>query len=216
MRFSDFSKFLMLVMFGTLFANSAISQTVAGTVFDNDGNLLEHAVISLVGENEALVNENTVMQPPKMTQKDIQFTPFVLPVAAGTRVSFPNKDKVRHHVYSFSKIKRFELELYGEDVEKSVIFDQEGVVALGCNIHDNMLAYIYVARSNRFAKTSENGTATIENLVPGVYSAYVWHPRLSGDEEDLVQQITVDERGITEINFEISLKRERNRRRSTY
>lgn len=216
MKISDFIKTMTMVLVSTIFISSAVSQTVTGTVHDSDGNVLEHAVISLVGENETLVAEKTVMQPPKMTQENIQFNPFVLPVAAGTRVSFPNKDKVRHHVYSFSKIKRFELELYGEDVEKSIVFDQEGVVALGCNIHDDMLAYIYVARSNRFAKTDANGEAIIENLIPGNYRAYVWHPRLSGNEEEYAQQITIDETGIITVQFDITLKRERNRRRSTY
>lgn len=215
MNFSGLIRISSVLLFCCVMSN-AVAQTVAGTVEDREGNLLEHAVISLVGENTALVNENAVMKPPRMTQENIQFTPFILPVAPGTKVSFPNKDKVRHHVYSFSKIKRFELELYGEDEEKSVIFDQEGVVALGCNIHDNMLAYIYVARSNSFATTDENGGAKIENLAPGNYNAYVWHPRLSGSEKKYVQQISVSEDGITSVHFQIPLKREHNRRRNSY
>lgn len=185
-------------------------------ITDEDGNPLEYAVITLVGESPALESKNAVMPPPVMTQQNIQFSPFVLPVAVGTTVSFPNKDKIRHHVYSFSKVKRFELELYGEDEEKSVVFDKEGIVALGCNIHDNMLAYIYVARSHSFATTDEKGGATIVNVMPGTYDAYVWHPRLSGEEEDYKKQITVTDQGIDQLKFEIPLKRERNRSRSKY
>lgn len=191
--------------------------TVVGNVKDQDGNMLEHAVITLVGDSEVVLNENISMPPPEMSQHNIQFSPFVLPVAKGTTVSFPNKDKIRHHVYSFSKVKRFELELYGGDEEKQVQFDTEGVVALGCNIHDNMLAYIYIAKSNLFATSNEQGIASINNLNAGNYKAYVWHPRMSDEEEKLVKDISVSEDGTIEIDFQVSLKRERRRnRRSNY
>lgn len=190
--------------------------TVSGTVADEDGNPIEHAVITLVSGDETIVYENAVMPPPVMTQRDIQFTPFVLPIVLGTTVTFPNEDKVRHHVYSFSKVKRFELELYSQEEEKSILFDAPGVVALGCNIHDSMLAFIYVAKSNLFVKTDEQGVANLDDIPPGTYEAYVWHPRLSGSEEDTVQKITVDEEGVSTFSFDISLKRERNRKRKTY
>ncbi len=195
---------------------SVFAGTVSGTVADGDGNPIEHAVVTLVSGDPALVYENAVMPPPVMTQRDIQFTPFVLPVVSGTTVTFPNEDKVRHHVYSFSKVKRFELELYSQEEEKSIMFDAPGVVALGCNIHDNMLAFIYVAKSKLFAKTDDQGIANLKDIPPGTYEAYVWHPRLSGKEEETVQQITVGEDGDSIFSFEISLKRERNRKRKTY
>jgi len=95
--------------------SQAFAAPISAQVTDEDGNPLEFAVITLVGENPTLETKNAVMPPPIMTQQNIQFSPFVLPVAVGTTVSFPNKDNIRHHVYSFSKVKRFELELYGED-----------------------------------------------------------------------------------------------------
>jgi len=207
--------FILVSVFGT-FSSYAVAGSFLGTVTDQSGNPLEHAVITLVGDVAGLVNESVAMTPPVMAQHNIQFTPFVLPVAAGTLVSFPNKDKVRHHVYSFSNVKRFELELYGEDEEKAVLFDEVGTVALGCNIHDNMLAYIYIARSNSFSKSGEDGKVSIEKLEPGTYQAYVWHPRLKGSDEDYQQSIVIGDQGTIEANFEISLKRERNRRRSDY
>ncbi|HPF45343.1 MAG TPA: hypothetical protein P5227_08305 [Emcibacteraceae bacterium] len=196
--------------------SQAFAAPISAQVTDEDGNPLEFAVITLVGENPTLETKNAVMPPPIMTQQNIQFSPFVLPVAVGTTVSFPNKDNIRHHVYSFSKVKRFELELYGEDEEKSVVFDKEGVVALGCNIHDNMLAYIYVARSHQFGTTNDLGSIEIANVNPGVYFVYVWHPRMSGDEEEYKRQITVTDQGLDQIQFRIPLKRERNRSRSKY
>ena len=195
--------------------SSVFGGSLKSTVTDDDGNPLEFAVVSLVSDDESLSFDNAIMPSPVMTQKNIQFNPFVLPVAAGTTVRFPNEDQVRHQVYSFSKVKRFELELYGKDEEKSVMFDTPGVVALGCNIHDNMLAYIYVARSKLFATTGENGSVSIENIPAGNYRAYVWHPRIKGDEQDWVQNVTIGEE-TNSLSFEISLKRERNRKRRTY
>lgn len=191
--------------------------TVIGNVTDQEGKKLEHAVISLVGDSDIPVTENVSMPTPEMSQHNIQFSPFVLPVAKGTTVSFPNKDKIRHHVYSFSKVKRFELELYGGDEEKQVQFDVEGVVALGCNIHDNMLAYIYVAKSNLFATSDDQGVVSINNLKAGNYKAYVWHPRMNDDEEKLVKNIIVSIDGTVNVNFQVPLKRDRRRnRRSNY
>ena len=50
-----------------------------------------------------------------MAQQNIAFVPHVLIVPVGSSVTFPNRDKVRHHVYSFSKAKKFDLKLYGKD-----------------------------------------------------------------------------------------------------
>lgn len=205
-----------IIAYFSSMAGEAFSANVKGKVTDDDGNALEHAIITLVGDSPELASTNATMPPPVMTQQDIQFNPYVLPVAAGTTVSFPNKDQVRHHVYSFSKVKRFELELYSEDEEKSVLFDREGVVALGCNIHDNMLAFIYVARSKIFAKTDSEGNADLSDVPSGTYKAYVWHPRLRGDEEELAREVNITDEGDFNISFEVSLKRERNRNRNTY
>lgn len=205
-----------VIAYFTAMAGDSFSATVKGTVTDGNGNALEHAVITLVGDTPQASSTNAIMPPPIMTQQDIQFNPFVLPVAAGTTVSFPNKDQVRHHVYSFSKVKRFELELYGEDEEKKVLFDKQGVVALGCNIHDNMLAYIYIARSKLFVKTNSDGHADLIDVPPGTYNAYVWHPRQKGDDDKTLQVISISEGGVTEISFEVDLRRERNRKRNTY
>ncbi len=47
-----------------------------------------------------------------MDQRELSFVPNVLVVRTGTAVEFPNGDKVRHQVYSFSGAKTFKLALY--------------------------------------------------------------------------------------------------------
>jgi len=119
-----------------------------------------------------------VTWPMVMAQQNTQFTPYVLIVPVGSTVSFPNKDKVRHHVYSFSPAKKFELKLYGRDETRSVTFDKPGAVSLGCNIHDSMIAFIFVSDTPFAAKTGADGVAVVQDAPAGASSLLVWHPDL--------------------------------------
>lgn len=119
--------------------------------------------------------------PERVTQQLQSFAPEVLPIAVGTTVEFPNLDRMRHHVFSFSPTKPFEIRLYsGEQVPK-VTFDKPGPVAIGCNIHDWMEAYIYVADTPYFAAADAAGVATLRGLPPGEYRLAAWHPSLGAE-----------------------------------
>lgn len=114
-------------------------------------------------------------KPAMVDQIDKEFVPFVLPVQVGTPVSFPNRDQIRHHVYSFSAPKPFELKLYSGVPSKPVVFDRVGAVALGCNIHDWMIGYVYVVDTPWFGKSSKTGVVTLD-VPPGEYDLRAWHP----------------------------------------
>jgi plastocyanin len=103
------------------------------------------------------------------------FVPRVSVVRAGTAITFPNSDHIRHQVYSFSSAKTFTLKLYAGSPHTAVVFDQTGLVVLGCNIHDNMVAYVGVVDSPYFAKLTDSGTTTL-NLPAGRYRLRAWHP----------------------------------------
>jgi plastocyanin len=124
--------------------------------------------------------------PVAITQKDQEFSPYVTPIVVGTRVVFPNMDTVQHHVYSVSPAKRFEIPLYIGDSKEAIVFDREGIVTLGCNIHDWMVAYVFVLSTPYFAKTGADGTAEVPGLPPGRYRLAVWHPRAGTVSRDLV------------------------------
>lgn len=117
------------------------------------------------------------LKPVEIEQKNRTFIPLVTAIQVGTDVAFPNRDKVRHHVYSFSPAKTFELKLYS-GTGKTVHFDKEGTVVIGCNIHDQMIAYIHVVPTPYFAKTDAAGKAALDGLLPGKYLLKAWHYEL--------------------------------------
>ena len=119
-------------------------------------------------------------EPVTIEQRGQEFTPYVTPILVGTRIAFPNRDSVQHQVYSLSNPKRFELPLYAGNAKETVTFDQPGVVTLGCNIHDWMVAYVVVLATPHFAASGADGTASIGGLPAGRYQLEVWHPRLAG------------------------------------
>lgn len=126
----------------------------------------------------------------EMGQAGKQFVPSVLVVPVGTAVHFPNRDTVRHHVYSFSPIKKFELKLYIGTPAQPVVFDQTGIAVLGCNIHDQMVGWIVVVDTPYYAQTGANGRAVID-LPPGNYRLRSWHAGLPVGAPALDQALTV-------------------------
>ena len=114
-----------------------------------------------------------------MDQVDTKFVPHILVVQKGTAVDFPNSDTIAHHVYSFSKPNNFVLPLYKGDKHDPVKFDYDGIVTLGCNIHDHMLAYIVVVDTPTFGVTDEAGRADVTvNDTWGQATVHIWSPRI--------------------------------------
>jgi plastocyanin len=129
--------------------------------------------------------------PQVMAQRGIAFAPHVLIVPVGADVSFPNDDTVRHHVYSFSPAKRFELKLYGREQTRVVHFDKAGVVALGCNIHDRMSGFIIVADTPYAAKSDASGVAVIPDAPDGDGALSVWQEDLKAPGNAVTRPLVV-------------------------
>lgn len=115
--------------------------------------------------------------PVSIEQRDREFVPYLTIVQKGTAVSFPNRDKLKHHVYSFSPAKIFEIKLYAGQPARPVVFDKAGEIALGCNIHDWMEAHVLVVDSAWFARTGADGIARVAAVPAGSYRLRAWHPR---------------------------------------
>jgi plastocyanin len=124
-------------------------------------------------------------------QVDRHFIPRVNVVQSGTAVDFPNSDNIRHSVYSFSPARVFTLKLYAGKPTDPVLFDKAGLVVLGCNIHDSMVAWLLVVDSPYFARTDRGGNALLAKLPSGDYSLRAWHAPMTEDQQ-LVQPLHVE------------------------
>ena len=141
-----------------------------------------------------------------MVQQNIAFSPHVLIVPVGATVKFPNKDKVRHHVYSFSKAAKFEIKLFGQDESRSYTFTSPGAVALGCNIHDAMSGFIKVVDTPFAAKSNAAGQARINGLATGTARVTVWHPLLKGKDNELLINLPIPASGMESKTVPLALR----------
>ncbi|GAA5179832.1 methylamine utilization protein [Niveibacterium umoris] len=164
---------------------------------------IEYAVATL-----APLGKELKAKPGKaiIDQVKKEFVPYVSVVPAGTLATFPNQDNIRHSVYSFSPAKKFELKLYAGTKADPVLFDKPGVVVLGCNIHDWMIAYVYVTEAPYFGSSEDEGEIALKGVPPGDYELHVWHPDSTGAE--LIRQVRIDGSAQT-LPVQISLKPQR-------
>src|SRR3954447_9058346 len=149
---------------------------LAVRVVDSSGHPVRDAVVTLypsAGARPLHASGRYVI-----SQQKLQFHPFLTIVPIGADVSFPNLDPTKHHVYSFSAAKRFELKLFARDQSRTVHFDKPGVVALGCNIHDAMSAFVFVTDSAWTARTNAQGMASFGDAPNAQARLAVWHPYL--------------------------------------
>ncbi len=184
---------LLLGLVGGLVA-TAHAGTVVVAVADAAGQPLTDAVVFL--DSAEARKQVKPLIGAEMAQEKRKFVPSVLVVPVGTEVRFPNHDSVRHHVYSFSPAKKFELKLYSGTPSNPVLFDKPGVVVLGCNIHDQMVGWILVLDTPYFAQTPATaGKASMGEVPPGRYRLRAWHPRLPAGAPAQEQDLTVTASG---------------------
>jgi len=156
-----------------LSAASAGATGVAVQVLDAAGNPLADTVVYV--ETEAAAAGVKAPVKTEIEQKSLKFMPLVTVVQTGSKVFFPNNDKVRHHIYSFSAAHKFDQKLYSGESAAPQVFDKAGTVVLGCNIHDKMLAYVKIVDTPYFAKTDGAGAARIMLPAGGKYVVKAWH-----------------------------------------
>lgn len=193
------------------FAPLAPAAEVTFTLTDAKNQRVADAVVSLVPLDSPLP-PSASPQSVEIEQKAQEFIPYVTAIRAGTIVRFPNRDEVEHHAYSQSPARRFELPLYKPGRAETLLFDRPGVVTIGCNIHDWMLAYVVVSATPWFAVCPAGGSVTVPNVPPGRYRAEVWHPRLA---KTATREISVsDAPAPAPLAFRLTLKPDRRIRRA--
>ncbi|MDY7229272.1 hypothetical protein [Hyalangium rubrum] len=116
--------------------------------------------------------------PVKLSQRGARFAPAVLPVLKNTTVDLTNDDWVTHNVFSKSKVKAFDLGLYGKEQAKVVKFEQTGAVEVFCSIHPRMNGVILVLQNPFFTKPEADGSFTLQNVPAGDWKVRVYRPGL--------------------------------------
>ncbi len=176
-----------LILVAAPFAARAGALVVSVT--DAAGKPLPDAVVLL----EPVAGKAPVKPLPdaEISQAKRQFSPRVTVITVGTRVSFPNFDTVRHHVYSFSAAKTFELKLYAGVPATPIVFDKPGVAVLGCNIHDRMAAWVVVADTPWYARSGNDGSAGIADAPAGAYRLSAWHPALPANTPAVTKTLSI-------------------------
>ncbi len=155
----------------------AVATTVEILALGSDGQPLPETVVFL--ESPEARAATRPLQGAEIVQVERRFVPRVTVVTTGTAVSFPNRDTVRHHVYSFSAIKPFDLKLYAGTPANPVGFDKAGIAVLGCNIHDHMIAWVVVVDTPHFAVAGASGVLRLDKVPPGSYRLRSWHAGLA-------------------------------------
>ena len=154
---------------------------------DQLGQPIVNAVVAITSDDKTPSTEQPVAVMDQLNKK---FVPRVLTIKQGQQVSFPNSDDIRHHVYSFSATKPFEIKLFKGLVTEPIVFDKAGIVVLGCNIHDEMIGYIYVAKDEITFISDDKGEVVIPDTSNQIY---LWHENLSAHN---TQRETLDISGL--------------------
>jgi plastocyanin len=176
-------------------------------IADSHGKAVADAVVTIVPRDSAVASPRKTSAETKIVdQKAEAFAPYVETFRPGDNVVFHNSDQTRHHVYSFAPARRFEFVLTSGQSSAPLRLDQVGVVAVGCNIHDRMITYLYVADAPWIARSTANGLAVMGALPTGDFDVRVWHPQLRPGGPDPTQPLHVAEPGdAKELAFSLSL-----------
>jgi len=159
-------------------AAPAVAGGLVVGVTDGKGHAVPDAVVTLVLRGAAAPAVHRAPAVHVIDQKNLMFMPYIEVFRPGDAVVFRNSDRTRHHVYSFSPTKAFEFVLAPGQSSPPLTLDKTGVVAVGCNIHDQMAAYLVVTDAVSIARSNEDGIADFAAIAPGTYDVRVWHPRL--------------------------------------
>ena len=174
------------------------------TIADRAGKPLPEVAITAAALSPRPGAHGPAPEPAIMDQRNLAFVPQLLVVGVGAEVQFPNNDTVSHQVYSFSPAKRFQLPLYKGAQHRPVDFDKPGLVVLGCNIHDQMVGYIYVTEAGYYGKSDAAGALHLSNLPAGDYTLSWWNPYIADAPGQMTRTVHVAEHEPTAVHVQLT------------
>ena len=200
----NLSRLILILLTVLLCRAPLIAAEINVTVLDVDGNPVPGVAVYARPDSEEKLPLPT--EAAVMDQLEKRFVPHILVVQTGSSVLFPNSDSVAHHVYSFSKPNNFMLPLYKGDLKPQITFEHDGVVTLGCNIHDQMLAYILVVDSRVHGITDADGNVQLVTDNPDGLLVAIWSPRIRDDNDFLSRTVTAGRSAALTFNLSEKLR----------
>lgn len=157
----------------------AVGNTVTGTVELRDvqgGARDDRSWVLVFLEHRGAAAELPPLRAnPRISQRNRQFQPRVLPVTVGSTVEFPNDDTIFHNVFSLSKTLPFDLGIYEPGRSDARLMQRTGLVKVYCNIHPEMAASIVVLANPWYALCDRAGTFVITGVPDGEYALRAWN-----------------------------------------
>jgi plastocyanin len=193
---------ILLAWLLAMLPGSAAAGQLGVSVADGSGKPVADAVVTLYPASTQVVRPTAAPVRRIVDQRNLMFLPYLQVLRPGDEVVFRNSDRTYHHVYSFSSVRAFEFVLAPGQSSPSLRLDKAGAIAVGCNIHDPMIAYLYVTDAPRFAQTSASGKVMFEDLAAGDYEVRVWQPRLRPGKPEPRQTVTL---GATAMSIMVTL-----------
>ena len=213
---------LLAALLSSLVAVPAAAADLRVLVTDQRGQPVADAVVDVLAPPGSTLPAPPAPRTHTVNQVALTFVPYIEVLRPGDRVVFHNGDRTRHHVYSFSAAKSFEFMLSPGQNSESLELERAGVVAVGCNIHDSMITYLYVSEAPWSARTGADGVATLAGVPAGAaYRVQAWQPRLRPGRAPSVQEnVALAEGATKQLTFKLSLlpdsRRQPDRERARY
>jgi plastocyanin len=175
---------MVIVSFVALHASAAELRV---RVIDSHGAPVDDAVITVKPQGELNGEHRSASVTKIIDQKNETFVPYMEIFRPGDKVVFHNSDRTRHHVYTFAPARQFEFVLTPGQSSDAIELDHVGSIAVGCNIHDRMITYLYVSDAPWVGRTDKSGSVTLTDLPAGKFEVRAWHPQLRPGKPDNVQ-----------------------------
>lgn len=107
--------------------------------------------------------------------RDFQPTALVVPV--GSTVTYVNRDKVRHNVFSVTPGAEFNLGYQPGGTRDPHLFGRPGLVLVNCNVHHSMEMDVLVVPSPYASRVAADGSFVLHDVPAGAGTLVAWNPR---------------------------------------
>jgi plastocyanin len=163
------------------------SPATAEAVVLGDHGSLQNVVVYLKGDfsQYAFPRATTLVQ---IDQRGCIFIPHVVALMTGESLRVTNSDAATHNVAAVSAHRQgFNESLTpgAAPIERS--FPREEIaIPVKCNIHPWMKFYAAVLAHPYFQVTGKDGSFTLKNIPPGIYTLTAWHERYGSKKQTIV------------------------------